>query len=168
MGDQYSMYHYQKSEISKRKQIMKEALIELYNRDLHKLKQEIELYTDDTILWKIENSIKNSGGNLCLHIIGNLKTYIGNGLSQIEYDRKRDLEFSAKNIDSAIIYQELDETIEIVNEGISKLSKEQLNGNFPIMIWEKETGMIFTLIHLHAHLNFHLGQINYHRRFLTK
>ena len=80
------------------------ALKELYERDLKRLKQEIELYRDDTTLWKIENSIKNSGGNLCLHLIGNLKTYIGNGLAQIGYIRQRDLEFSDQNVDRCKLY----------------------------------------------------------------
>jgi len=58
-----------------------ESLKELFRRDLQKLKQEIELYEKDSNLWKVESSIKNSGGNLCLHLIGNLNTFIGNGLA---------------------------------------------------------------------------------------
>jgi len=148
--------------------IVKEPLKELFNRDLKRLKQEIELYNDEQALWKTENLIKNSGGNLCLHLIGNLKTFIGNGLAEIGYIRQRDFEFSAKNIDRAKIYAEIDETIHIVNQGFDNLNEEQLNGNFSIKIWEKETGMAFTLIHLYSHLNYHLGQINYHRRFIDK
>jgi len=147
---------------------MKEALIELYSRDLKKLKQEIERYEEESILWKVENAIKNSGGNLCLHIVGNLKTYIGNGLAQIEYIRQRNFEFSAEYVDRTELCREIDETIAIVKLGISKIEEEQLEGNFPMRIWENETGMVFTLIHLHAHLNYHLGQINYHRRILEK
>ena len=143
-----------------------EALKELYNRDLHKLKIEIELYQSDTTLWKIENSIKNSGGNLCLHLIGNLKTYIGNGLAQIGYIRQREFEFSGKFVAREDLQKEIDETIEVVNQGLDTLTDEQLAENFPMIVWEKETGMAFTIIHLHAHLNYHLGQINYHRRML--
>ena len=145
-----------------------EALKELYNRDLNKLKREIELYKHESNLWRIENSIKNSGGNLCLHLIGNLKTYIGNGLAQIGYVRHRELEFSASFIERSELYNMIDETIQAVNQGLDKLSDEQLSENFPMLIWEYETGMAFTLIHLHAHLNYHLGQINYHRRMLEE
>ena len=145
---------------------MKEILLELFHRDLHRLKKEIELYDDEAQLWKIQNAIKNSGGNLCLHIIGNLKEYIGNGLAQIAYERKREYEFSAKNIDRTKLYQELDETIALVSKGINQLDDKQLGGQFPIRIWAEETGMTFTLIHLHSHLTYHLGQINYHRRIL--
>jgi len=145
---------------------MKAALQELYRRDLNRLKEEIRLYQDEVNLWKIENSIKNSGGNLCLHLIGNLKTYIGNGLVQIGYVRQRDFEFSGKNVARTELYQQIDETIEVVGRGVNKITEEQLQGNFPMKIWKEETGMTFTLIHLHSHLNYHLGQINYHRRML--
>ena len=145
-----------------------EALQELFTRDLKKLKKEIELYQSDETLWKIENSIKNSGGNLCLHLIGNLKTFIGAGLAQTGYIRNRDFEFSGKNVDRQELYQQIDETIEVVQEGLSRLSDDQLTENFPIVIWQKETGMAFTLLHLHSHLNYHLGQVNYHRRILEK
>jgi len=143
-----------------------ESLKELFRRDLQKLKQEIELYEKDSNLWKVESSIKNSGGNLCLHLIGNLNTFIGNGLAQVGYVRNRVGEFSDKFIDKNVLYKQIDETIEIVNRGLSNVTEEELSGNFPILIWEKETGMVFTLIHLHSHLTYHLGQINYHRRIL--
>ncbi len=51
------------------------SLKTLFTRDLNKLKQEIELYKNEKNIWKIEHDIKNSAGNLCLHLIGNLNTY---------------------------------------------------------------------------------------------
>ncbi len=141
-------------------------LTELFVRDLKRLKTEIELYQDATNLWKVENSIQNSGGNLCLHLIGNLKNYIGNGLAGTKHIRQRDFEFAGKNVERSVLYTEIDETIEIVRLGLSNLQPEAMRENFPMVIWEKETGMEFTLIHLYGHLNYHLGQINYHRRML--
>ncbi len=143
-----------------------DPLKDLFIRDLRRLKVEIESYQDDANLWKIENSIKNSGGNLCLHLIGNLKTYIGNGLAAGNYIRQRDFEFAGKNVERSRLYQEIDETIEAVDRGFSKLNPDALPEYFPMQIWEKETGMEFTLLHLYGHLNYHLGQINYHRRIL--
>lgn len=147
---------------------MKKDLIELYRRDLERLRKEIELYNEEDALWQITHSIKNSGGNLCLHIIGNLKTFIGNGLANSGYIRNRGYEFSAVNVPREVIYKEIAETIEVVSEGLSKISEERFAENFPMIIWEEEKSTTFTLIHLHAHLNYHLGQINYHRRILDK
>lgn len=144
----------------------KEILIELFTRDLNKLKTEIELYTNDVNLWKTTGTIKNSGGNLCLHLIGNLKSYIGNTLYNTDYTRDRAFEFNAKDVARSELLKELDATTTIVTNGLQTLTKEQLQGDFPVLIWKEKTSMLFTLIHLHSHLNYHRGQINYHRRLL--
>ena len=145
---------------------MIQPLSELLIRDLNRLKKEIDAYTNETILWEVEGTIKNSGGNLCLHLIGNLKTYLGNGFADLNYIRQREFEFNGKNVDREKIYQEIEETIEMIKLGLAKLDPARLTEKFPIMIWGKETEMEFTLIHLYGHLNYHLGQINYHRRIL--
>ena len=69
-------------------------------------------------------------------------------------------------VDRNILYREIEETIEIVERALTLITEAQLGGDFPMLIWEEKTGMTFTLIHLHGHLNYHLGQINYHRRIL--
>lgn len=143
-----------------------ENLITLFSRDLNRLKSELNQYKDESNLWKVEKGINNSGGNLCLHLIGNLKSYIGNSLAKTDYVRDREFEFSTKDLSRLSLLRELDETIDIVSLGLKSLNKEQLQGNFPIRIWKEETGMLFTLLHLHSHLNIHLGQISYHRRLL--
>jgi hypothetical protein len=143
-----------------------ETLKTLYTRDLNKLKSEIESYKSEESLWRFEKSISNSAGNLCLHIIGNLNAYIGVGLAKTAYVRQRDLEFSLKNIPKAELIQRIEETIEMLEKGLKNLSPKQLKDDFPVIIWEKPTQMEYTLVHLTTHLNWHLGQINYHRRLL--
>ena len=49
-----------------------DTLIELFKRDLNKLKVEIELYKDEINLWLIHKDVTNCAGNLCLHLVGNL------------------------------------------------------------------------------------------------
>jgi hypothetical protein len=74
-----------------------ETLKSIFNRDLLRLKSEINLYKDESNLWIIEDNIANSAGNLCLHLIGNLNTYIGAAFGKTNYVRNRELEFSLKN-----------------------------------------------------------------------
>lgn len=150
----------------KNKMIIK-TLKELFRRDLNKLKQEILAYQEEAMMWTVAGDIKNSGGNLCLHILGNLNAYIGIGLAQTNYVRHRDLEFSQKDIPCNQLLKSIDQTIEVVIQGLDNITPEQLNDDFPIIIWDQATEMQFTLIHLHGHLTYHLGQINYHRRLLT-
>lgn len=143
-----------------------ETLKSLFNRDLLKLKTEIELYRNEDNLWRITGSISNSAGNLCLHLIGNLNTYIGAGLLKTNYVRQRDLEFSLKNISKAELIEKIEATIAVVDQGLDSLSVNDLVKDFPIMIRDKSTEMEYILLHLLTHLNYHLGQINYHRRLL--
>jgi len=143
-----------------------EILKVLFNRDLLKLKAEIEQYQYEANIWRVDKGIANSGGNLCLHLVGNLNAYIGVGLAKTGYIRQRDLEFTLKNIPRAELLQKIEDVILIVETGLNNLSDDQLSDDFPIIIWEKPTQMHYTLVHLHSHLNYHLGQVNYHRRLL--
>lgn len=143
-----------------------ESLKALFNRDLLKLKAEIEQYQHEENIWRIDKGIANSAGNLCLHLVGNLNAYIGVGLAKTGYVRQRDLEFSLKNIPKAELIQKIEDVIQIVEAGLNNVSDNQLGDDFPIIIWEKPTQMHYTLVHLHSHLNYHLGQVNYHRRLL--
>jgi uncharacterized damage-inducible protein DinB len=147
---------------------MIETLKALFKRDLNKVKSEIELYKNESRIWHFEKNIANSAGNLCLHLVGNLNAYIGVGLAKTNYVRQRDLEFSLKNIARTELIKKIDDTLVVVEKGLNNLSEDQLKNNFPVKIWEKETEMEYTLIHLVTHLNYHLGQINYHRRLLDE
>jgi hypothetical protein len=55
---------------------MIETLKILFSRDLERVKKEVELYDNEKNLWIVEKGIANSAGNICLHLIGNLNTYI--------------------------------------------------------------------------------------------
>lgn len=138
----------------------------IFERDLNRLKTEIELYTNENNLWQMEKGISNSAGNLCLHLIGNLNMFIGNVLGKTDYVRNRPLEFSLKNIPRADLLQSIDTTIVMVDRTLNALREEDLQLEFPILVFEKKTSTEFMLIHLTTHLSYHLGQINYHRRLL--
>jgi len=144
-----------------------ETLKTLFQKDLEKLKTEIELYNNETRIWYFEKGIANSAGNLCLHLIGNLNAYIGVGLAKTNYVRQRDLEFSLKNIPRTELLQKIEETMNVVESGLNKLSPDDLKSDFPLIIWNnKPTETAYTLIYLSNHFNYHLGQVNYHRRLL--
>lgn len=147
--------------------MLKEILNEILLRDLIKLKTEIELYTDESKLWTISHGILNSGGNLCLHLVGNLKHFIGAILGKSGYVRNRDSEFSSKNIPKVKLVRSIDETIEIINKTLSSLREEDLLKIYPEEFLNKKVTTNFVIIHLATHLNYHIGQINYHRRLIA-
>jgi hypothetical protein len=143
-----------------------ETLKMLFNRDLNILKFEIDSYQNETNLWKIESNISNSAGNLCLHLIGNLNTYIGAEFGKTGYIRNRALEFSLKDIPKAELLSKIEATKIVVNNALDVISEENLKAEYPILVFENKTSTEFMFIHLTTHLAYHLGQINYHRRLL--
>lgn len=145
---------------------MIEIIKTLLQRDLNKLKQEIAAYQSEQNLWVIEKAIANSAGNLCLHLVGNLNTYIGVVFGKTDYVRNRELEFSLKNIPREDLIQKIDETIAVVGNSLDKIKEEDLKLEYPMVVFKEATSIEYMLIHLSAHLGYHLGQINYHRRLL--
>ncbi|WP_020596361.1 DinB family protein [Spirosoma panaciterrae] len=143
-----------------------EVLNTLFQRDLAKLRQEISLYKDERNLWLVEEHIANSAGNLCLHLIGNLNTYIGAEFGKTGYVRHRDLEFSLKDIPRTELLAKIDETMAVVEKGLSNVTEAQLAEEYPMLVFERPTSTEYFLVHLTTHLTYHLGQINYHRRLL--
>ena len=138
----------------------------LFERDLNQLKKEIEAYQNEKNLWVVDHNITNSSGNLCLHLIGNLNTFIGGELGKTGYVRNRALEFSAKNIPKKELIEQIEETITIINCCLEKLDDLKLEEEYPILVFKEKMSTGYFLTHLASHLAYHLGQINYHRRLL--
>lgn len=143
-----------------------ETLRKIFKRDLGKLKAEINLYRDEDTLWSIEKNISNSGGNLCIHLVGNLNAFIGAELGDTGYIRDRVGEFANKNIPKTKLTTMVDETIQIVDETLAKMDNGDLKKMYPIEVFREPMTTEYFLIHLATHLTYHLGQINYHRRLL--
>jgi uncharacterized damage-inducible protein DinB len=152
---------------------MIEILLQLFQRDLEKLKTEITFFKDEKKIWEISGDIKNSAGNLCLHLCGNLQHFIGAVLGISGYVRNRDAEFSRKDIpirEPALPAGRLEAEIELATKVVEKtlkgLKEDDLQKTYPINVFGYEMTTEYFLTHLTTHLNYHLGQINYHRRLL--
>lgn len=144
-----------------------EILASLFTRDLEGLKTEIASYTNESEIWKTDGDIKNSGGNLALHLCGNLRHFIGTVLGKTDYMRDRDAEFSAKYVSRGEILKNIDETLAIINIVVPKLSDDELLEVYPIEVFGKPMTTNWFLTHLATHLTYHLGQVNYHRRLIA-
>ncbi len=109
----------------------------------------------------------NSAGNLCLHLIGNLKHFLGATLGNTGFVRDRDAEFTQKDVPRAELVKGIDEAIEAVKTTLASLDEQDLTKPYPIDIFKNGGNTVFYLLHFSTHLNYHLGQINYHRRLLN-
>lgn len=144
--------------------MLTENLAVLFERDLHKMQTEINAYQEEHLLWQTLPGITNAGGNLCLHLLGNLQYYIGAVLGKHDYTRNRPLEFSSRDIPRAELNRQLDHVIQCIPEVIRSIPAEKLNSPYPEKVFDYEMSVEYFLLHLLAHLSYHLGQINYHRR----
>lgn len=147
---------------------MTDSLVKLFKRDLNTLKIEIESYKNENNLWLIGDEIKNSAGNLCLHLVGNLNTFIGATLGDTGYVRQRDLEFSLKNIPRKELIEQIEDVTTIVVSTLKTLTEADMQKEYKRRVNEDFMTTEFFLMYLTIHLAYHLGQINYHRRLLDK
>ena len=144
-----------------------ESLQYLFERDLNLLEKEINQYPDSESLWQVEGSIINSGGNLCLHLCGNLQHFIGAVLGNTGYVRNREKEFlPQQGISKQELITEIKQTKEVVTTTLSTLYEAVLEKDYPQQVLNRTFTTGGFLLHLAGHLNYHLGQINYHRRIL--
>lgn len=146
--------------------MLNKILIDLYERDLDKLRTEIEAYSNEANLWKTVDGISNSAGNLCLHLTGNLQHFFGAILSNTGYVRDRDSEFANRNVSRDEMLAMIDSTKEVVVRTLNQLTDDDFAKTYPIEVFGRPMTTGFFATHLATHFNYHLGQINYHRRLL--
>lgn len=146
--------------------MLKDILLELYERDLNKLKEEIGLYANEVDLWKRPGGVPNSAGNLCLHLTGNLQHFFGAVLGGTGYVRDRDAEFTTTGVARDKMLADIDMTLDVVKTTLAKLTDADLAANYPIEVFGRPMTTGWFLTHLCTHLTWHLGQIDYHRRMV--
>jgi hypothetical protein len=147
---------------------MNKSLLKIITRDLKKLQEEILSYENESDMWLTSGTITNSGGTLCLHLIGNLNHFIGAVLGKNGFVRQRDLEFSQRDIPKEVLIKRIDEIFPIISDVLLSLTDAELKADFPLLKHDEKVTTELMLLHLLGHFEYHLGQINYHRRFFSK
>lgn len=142
-------------------------LAELYHRDLSRLVRQIEAFPSDEMLWQTTPGVTNSAGTLALHLEGNLREYIGRLLGGIAFARDRDSEFSARGLSRAGLAARLKQLSEVIPPVVAALSPEAMEAEYPQVVLQKPLTTAAFLVHLYGHLNWHLGELDYLRRFLS-
>ena len=147
--------------------MVSESIRTIFLRELRALHREIEAYPNEKDIWAVPAGIGNSAGTLALHLAGNLQHYLGARLGRTNYVRNRDAEFSRRGVSRAEILEELDAANIAITRAFERISDSDLVETYP----EKISGTTITtgewLVHLVAHMGYHLGQIDYHRRLVT-
>jgi len=139
---------------------------EIFLRDTQTLFNEINAYPSDESLWKGADGISNPGGNLCLHLIGNLNHFIGATLGNTGYVRNREAEFATKGLAKEELLRMLGDTQLMLKSVLSNVTEADLEKEFPFDFFGKQTTRWYMNQFL-LHLQYHLGQVNYHRRLVA-
>jgi len=137
----------------------------LFERDLEHLQIEADAYAHEEQLWQLVEGIRNSGGNLILHICGNLQHYIGANLGESGYERDRAFEFSGR-VTRGALAETIDITRHVVLTYLADVSEQKLSEPYTAESFDHPMTTSHFLIHLYGHMRYHLGQINYHRRMV--
>jgi len=146
---------------------MKEWITNVITRELKALRREIEAYPSDDGMWEVLPGIANPGGNLALHLAGNIQYFLGNVLGKSGYVRNRDAEFASRDVPRNELLREIDNAIAAVEAGMGKIAESDLARPFPEAVGGVSSTTGAFLAHFATHLAYHLGQVDYHRRILT-
>ena len=137
-------------------------------RELESFIKEIEAFPDDASVWALAPGVTNSAGTLALHVCGNLRHFIGAVLTNSGYVRNREREFSHRGSSRSEVVAELRAAIEAMSQAFPKVTAAQLDTDYPQPPGGHTINTERFLVHLVAHLAFHLGQAGYLRRIVTE
>ena len=113
--------------------MLNSVLANFYERDIRRLIEEVNLFRNEEDLWKIHGSVKNSSGNLALHIIGGMNYLIGATLAKTGYVRDRDQEFIRKGVPRQEIVTQLEALIPMINQTLNALGHDGMEAEYPLI-----------------------------------
>lgn len=136
-------------------------------RDLLGLERQLHAYDREADLWERPAGVANPGGNLMLHLTGNLQHFVGAVLGGTGYVRDRDAEFAGRDVPRQEIQRRIEAARQAVGRTLAGLDDAALDRPYPVEVAgvRPTTGVFLT--HLVAHFAYHLGQIDVHRRLVT-
>lgn len=142
-------------------------LAALYERDLQRLIQELQAFPGTASLWQTAPGVSNTAGTLALHLEGNLREFIGRQMGKSAFERDRPLEFSARGVEQAELVARLEAVKASIPKVIAALTDADLAAPNSELYMGQPISRHQFLVHLNGHLNYHLGQVDYLRRFVT-
>ena len=131
------------------------------------MKNELLAYQDEGDIRRSVPGLPNTAGTIALHVAGNLQHFVGAQLGKSGYVRDREAEFGRRDVPVSEMVKELDRTVAALGAAFAKLEEEAMDRPFPQEIAGVRPTVGEFLVHLVAHLAYHLGQIDYHRRCVT-
>ena len=143
------------------------AIAAIICRELRTLERELNAYPSEAQIWELPAGLPNSAGTLALHAAGNLRHFVGAVLGGSSYVRDRDAEFSRRNVPRAELIEDLRHAERAVRETLPSLDAARFAETYPLPVANRRVNTGEFMTHLVAHLAYHAGQLNFHRRIVT-
>jgi hypothetical protein len=148
--------------------MLRSTIETIITRELRAIRREIEAYPDDASLWRALPGTPNTGGTLALHVAGNIQHFFGAILGRDGYVRNREAEFARRDVPRTELLHGIDAAIASVERTLRGLADAELARPYPEPIAKRAVATHVFLVHLATHLAYHLGQLDYHRRAVTR
>ena len=117
-------------------------------------------------IWHRPNNVSNAIGNLVIHLAGNVRQWIAQGLDGRPFERDRDAEFSQRDpLPTEQIVCILDKRLQEACDIIARMSDVDLLKKREIQGY-KVSGLS-AVFHVVEHFSLHTGQIVYATKILT-
>lgn len=143
------------------------AIAAVISRELRTLERELNAYPTEEQIWALPAGLPNSAGTLALHAAGNLQYFIGAVLGGSPYVRDRDAEFSRRGVARAELIDGLRRAEQVVRGTLTALDPSRFSEPYPVPVANRRVNTGEFLTHLAAHLAYHAGQLDFHRRIVT-
>ena len=143
------------------------AVAAVIGRELKTLERELNAYPTEAQIWEVPAALPNSAGTLVLHLAGNLLHFVGAVLGGSSFVRDRDAEFSRRNVPRADLIADLQSADRAVRDTHPSMEAGRFAETYPVPVANRRVNTGEFMMHLVAHLAYHAGQLNYHRRIVT-
>lgn len=143
---------------------MQDEFITQFDRGIRRIREELEAYPEENLLWQTAGEIDNPAGNLAFHLVGNLNHYIGAAIGDTGYMRDRPREFNITEVPREALIKYLEQTRRMIWQVLRRV--EDFSAPYPEAFRPEAGAISQELFRLLTHLYYHLGQINYHRRLI--
>lgn len=110
-------------------------------------------------VWSRGGERQNAAGNLLLHLTGNLRQWILNGVDGQSIPRDRDAEFATRGGAPEILLRDLREAVDATCTVIEVLPPARLVEH--IQVLREEVSVLEAIYHVVQHFSGHTGQILY-------
>ena len=143
------------------------AIAAVICRELRTLERELNAYPTEAQIWEVPAGLPNSAGTLTLHLAGNLRHFVGAVMGGTGYVRDRDAEFSRRNVPRGELIEDLRNAERAVNDTLPSMDAGRFAETYPLPVANRRVNTGEFMTHLVAHLAYHAGQLNFHRRIVT-